>query len=378
MTPTDSNRRVWKWLACALLWLPLSAASTAQAATVLEQKMAEMAVKFSAAIKGLGHDSVSIGAFTAPPQLDASTGPGIAKLLADEFARQEISVKRRAEFGLKGEFRDARNEQGRLTARIDGELVDRSGNVVFTYSTDINGAGELSSLLGLTVELPADKPEKQREQKVAEAIEKPKADIRQTRVSASSTSPYSIELLVKSGDDYQPRSVTLDEGVPFVPVARQEIYGVRLINDSPLDAAVTLTIDGVNVFAFSQNKEYKHYIIKRKSSGLIKGWHRTNQVADSFQVGEFSKSPAASLLPAGGVIGTITASFAAAWGVNEPAPADELSARLASRGGQDATIIGPPTSQELTEVHRHTGSVRAVVSLRYSKPDDLPPGEAPK
>jgi hypothetical protein len=181
-------------------------------------------------------------------------------------------------------------------------------------------------------------------------------------------------LLVKSPGGYEPRTVDLEEGLAFVKINRDEVYGIRIINDSPMDAAVVITIDGVNIFAFSEHKDYKHYIIAAGTRPIIKGWHRNNKISDEFLVGDFSKSAAASLLPNGGAIGTITATFAAAWPPNQPAPADELL--LATRGN-NATIVGPPVSQEFNEVRRHTGRVRAAISVRYSKPDDLPPGEAP-
>jgi hypothetical protein len=361
--------RYWAGTLVAVLTLTVS---TANATTVMEREMARVASKVAEMVKGLGHDSLMIGAFMGPPQLEASSGPGIAKLLADELDKLDITVKRRAELAVKGEFRSTKTDTGRLAAKIEGSLVDRTGAVLCTFTTEVTGAQELSSLLGLTVDLPADKPERQREEKIAAAIEAPQATVVSTRISASDSSPYALELLIKSGSDYQPRAVMLDEGLAFVKINRGEIYGVRIINDSPLDAAVTLTIDGVNVFAFSDHKDYKHYIIAKKTSPTIKGWHRTNQVSDEFEVGDFSNSATASLLPSGGAIGTITATFAAAWPANEPPPDDELS--VGTRG-IDATIRGALTSQKFTEIRRLTGRVRSAISVRYTKPDDLPPGE---
>jgi hypothetical protein len=316
---------------------------------------------------------LSLGQFTGPPQLDASAGPGIAKVLADELAKRDVIVKRRAQLGLSGKFTNTTNDQQRLIARIDGELVDLSNHVLCSFSTEIGGAETLASLFGLTADLSPDKPEKQRDKELADVIASPQAAVASARVRASDNSPYALEVLIKAGADYQPRSVILDEGVPFVSIGRGEVYGIRLINDSASDAAVTLTIDGVNVFAFSDHKDYKHYIVRTGDSPVIKGWHRTNQLSDAFQVGEFAKSAAAEVLPAGGQIGTITATFAAAWPEGAKPPADELAAQIkGTRGGDDATIRGPTTEQQFSEVRRQTGVVRAAVSIRYTKPDDLP------
>jgi hypothetical protein len=353
-----------------MLWAPLCAS----AATPMEAKLAEVAEKVAEAVKGLGHDSVSIGQFTGPPQLATSAGPGIAKVLADELLKRDVTVKRRAELGVSGKFQQASDEKQRLIARIEGELIDRSSNVICTFGTEINGVDNLASLFGVTAELPPNQPEKQRNDQLVEALNNPRPAVANTRVSSSDKSPYGVEILVKQAGEFQPRTVTLDEGLPFVQINRGEIYGIRLINDSSLDAAVTLSIDGVNVFAFSDHKEYKHYIIKAGSKPIIRGWHRTNEVSDAFQIGEFAKSAAAETLPTGGQIGTITAMFAAAWPADARPPADEFAAQLkGTRGSDDATIRGPQTEQGFTEVRRHTGVARAAVSVRYTKPDDLPP-----
>lgn len=344
------------------------------AATGLQEEVATVAKELSKAIKGMQHDSVSIGQFSGPPQAEASGGPGIAQMLTDELAKHEITVKRRAELGLKGEFRSAKNDRGRVVARIEGQLTNRSGEVLISFARDVTGAGDVSALLGLTVDLPADKPEKTRDQKLAESIDQPQADVRLARVSASTTSPYAMEIFVKSGAGWETRKATLDEGLAFVQLNRGDVYGVKLINDSPIDAAVTLSIDGVNAFAFSENKEYQHFIVRANTNGFVQGWHRTNQFADAFEVGEFSKSAAAAVLPSGGAIGTITATFAAAWGANALPPEDEFASKFASRGA-DATVRGERTAVNLDELHRDTGVMRAAISVRYTKPNDLPPSE---
>jgi hypothetical protein len=367
------------WLTVASFPVPGFAQTTSiKPPQPLQPAMAAVAAKLAAAIKGMKHDSVSIGRFDGPPQLDASSGPGIAKILADELALHEITVKKRAELGLKGSFHTARTGANRLAVQIKGEMFNSIGEPLFTFDHQVGTAQDISSLLGLTAELPANKPEKQREQVLEKSIATPQTVVANARVTPSATSPYALEIHVMADGEFRPRPAVNDEGLAFAEINRGETYGVMVVNDSPHAAAVRLSIDGVNVFAFSDHKEYKHYIIPAKKSVILKGWHRTNAVSDSFQIGEFSKSAAASLLPDGGSVGTITATFAAAWPENSPPPADELAAQLVSRGaGRDATVRGPEVQQTFNEVRMHTGVVRAAISIRYSKPKDLPPGEAP-
>jgi len=315
-------------------------------------------------------ETLAIGQFTSPPQFEASGGPGIAKILTDELSKLDILVKRRARLGLKGEYFASKDQQsGGPTAKITGQLVEQSGKVLFTFTREVRDTTTLSSLIGLTVALPPDKPGKDRDRRLEERIAEPKTHIRSTRISAESSSPYAIEICVSSNDQYQPRVPHDDDGFAFVKLDRGERYAVRLINDSNHDAAVTLTIDGLNMFAFSENKSYTHLIVPAKSSGVITGWHRNNIDSDVFEVSRYSKSAAAELQSTAGV-GTITASFAAAWPKDVPPPEDEYVAQFGSRGYEgNATARGPRIEQRYKEVERVVGVVRASVSVRYTKPE---------
>jgi hypothetical protein len=152
-----------------------------------------------------------------------------------------------------------------------------------------------------------------------------------------------------------------------------ERYAIRLINDAPFEVAATVTIDGLSLFAFSENLEYRYVIVPARSSGEITGWHRTNEEAEEFVVSEYPRSAAAtrSLAPSS-ELGVITACFAAAWPANGNPPPDEGMEGRSVR----ATGRGPITRTSLTEVERRTGRLRAAISVRYTK-DDVP-GAAPR
>jgi hypothetical protein len=230
---------------------------------------------------------------------------------------------------------------------------------------ELDGARVLSSLLVATATLPPDQNLKVRQQKFRERIEHPRVHIAGTEILADADSPYGIEILVEN----QPRKPTAnDKGLAFVPIQRGERYAVRVINHSAYDAAVTLTIDGLSMFAFSENRQFTQVIVPAKQSGVIKGWYRTNQISDAFEVTMYSKSAAARILPGSAEIGTITVTFAAAWPKNSREPPDELAARLARNRGEDlATGRGPELKTEYQEVERHIGVVRAAISVRYTK-----------
>jgi hypothetical protein len=197
------------------------------------------------------------------------------------------------------------------------------------------------------------------------SLDNPTFHVTDTRISAAVNSPYAVEILVKEGGRYKTRKVTDDEGLAFVPVKRDESFAVRLINNSPYGAGVTLTIDGVSMFAFSE-KSYSQVVLGPRKSVLIKGWHRTNDWSEEFLVTEYSKSAAAKLNSTSD-IGTITATFSAAWEVGKAPPPDESRDPSQHARSANATGRGPKIEDRYVEVQRRFGVIRAAVSVRYTK-----------
>jgi tetratricopeptide (TPR) repeat protein len=334
----------------------------------LETCMRELARDIVRVLSAEGQDAVAVGAFTSPPQLPASTGPGLANFLSGELRKFGVQVGA-AQFGVQGEFRDVPDAKaGKLAVRIQADLVGRDGARLGRFARLVRGAGNVAPLLGLSVALPSDRPERERERQLQQSVDHPLTQITGSRVAAAPGSPYQVEILVREPAGLKPRAPKLDDGLAFVDIEKGESYAVRVVNNSDNDCAVTLAIDGLNLFAFSQNREYSYFILAARSETTITGWHRTNQASDAFVITEYAKSAAAELGAGGASLGTITASFAAAWPADKPAPADELSARMANRGEGKATGRGPVVALNYQEVRRQVGAVRAVVSIRYDKP----------
>ncbi|WP_406698099.1 hypothetical protein V5E97_04500 [Singulisphaera sp. Ch08] len=363
-----------------LLAVSAFASRPARAASDLNKELAEMAKKIKLLLDQKGLDAIAVGDFTAPAKLAASAGPAIAKCLAEELKTLGVTVKRRAELEVNGRYQDVDDKDTKLLAvQIKAHIVDHSGDEVLTLEPRaIFNITTIASLTGVTVTMPADGTDAERNEALADALDQPEVHLASTRISAATDSPYAIEIQVKTNEGYRPRAASKDEdGLAFLKIRRSEIYAIKLINDSPHDAAVTVTIDGLNIFAFSENKNYTHYIVPSKQSLLVPGWHRTNQVSDSFQVTEYSKSAVAEALSNSQSVGTITASFAAAWAKDAEPPDDEAPGRKGGRSG-DATGKGPPVDFKLVEVVRDVGRLRSSVSVRYNKeedPKDLPGGK---
>lgn len=361
------SRTIFRLFLLAGAWFAFGL-NTSHAASNLHKELGVVGQEIAKFCKDQNEDAIAMGEFTAPPQLTASAGPAIAQILSDEIKKHGVQVKTRAKLGIEGKYRDVIDEKTkRLAAQIQVNLLDRAGKVLISYDRGVFGDATLASLFGATVELPANADDKARDLALQESLDKSKTALKGPRISPTPGSPYGMELMIKSASGYQPRVPQEDDGLAFVPIKREEIYAIRLYNDSPHEAAVTLSIDGLNVFTYSENKNYSQWILPPKSQSMIIGWHITNERSDSFLVTEYAKSAAAEKLPNSAKVGTITASFAAAWPKGSPPPADEPNAPSEFARSADATGRGPQVATKYVEVQRFFGVTRAAVSARYTK-----------
>src|SRR5262245_62067805 len=374
MTTTAAIRRAAAAKLALAFWAALAA--PARADDALRTEIVTVAKGIAEAVKGLGHEAIAVGEFTGPAQLSASGGPLIVKTLTEELPKQGLAVKQGATVGLKGEFEDVKDMQsGLLAARIKGTVTDRSGQVLFTFTRGVFGDTALAALFGTTAKLPADLPPAERNAELEKSLDKPKVVVNGARASAAADSPYAVEILAapRPGGKYAAKTATVDGGQAFVPLSQGEVFGVRLINKSPHDAAVTLTIDGLSLYAFSDVKDpktgrprYTVIIVPAGKEVFLRGWHRTNEVAEEFTITQYAKSAAAELKSTAPT-GTITAAFAAAWPVDKAPPADEPPSQAQNSRSGDAVGRGARVGQKFVEVQRHLGVVRATVSVRYTK-----------
>jgi hypothetical protein len=166
---------------------------------------------------------------------------------------------------------------------------------------------------------------------------------------------------------------TDDDGFGLVTLKREQTYAVRLVNRSAIEVAVRLSVDGLNIFTFSELRQkegpyqgaplYDMVLIPPKGEVIIPGWHRNNSTSYKFKITEYAATAAAKMGKATD-IGTITATFCAAW--EKTPPADEPDGSRAP--GDDGTGFGESTSVKYTPVQRTIGAVRASVAVRYKVP----------
>lgn len=424
------QRTAIRRLACPVFALIILVGGTrsasAQGVQSLEVAVDKLAGQISQYLKSRNESSLMMGPFSGPPASGAGTK--LIKTLSDELGERKITVSKISGMQVRGNFKQ-RRQGDRMTVLITANLFDRKGNEIFLFrqtfkkafedGVEVSDPEDVANLTGASVDTTTpdteeettaedtpteDKPAEdtpaedtpagdtppavdgagqqvitatEREKEIADAIDNPKVIVTGAVAAAKKGSPFRVELLVKKGDGYIPRPLEVDSGFAFANINVAEMYAVKIYNDSDFDCGVKLTIDGLNSFEFSNNPFYKKlgmWVIPRKSAGLIKGWHRTDAFSDSFLIADLPDTAAAKLGRETSAIGTITASFFAAWSPGENPPKVET---LANRS--KGTARGPEVQQRNIPVLRFFGrSLLAAVSIRYVKPDppeDLPPTE---
>ncbi len=355
-------------LATSLMIVILASSNlpSAQAATEFKKQIGDAAKGIADFLKQQGDERIAVGQFTGPSRMPSSSGPAIVKGLTDELTALGITVSRRAKLEVKGDYLAVVDETKRgPAALLRGRIMDTAGKVLFEFEKGFSNEATVTEMFGLTVALPPDEAPRERKKRLRESIDEPKTNFAETRILAGPDSPYAIEVLIATPNGYVARAPTTDDGLAFVDIKKEESYAIRIHNKSPHDAAVSLSIDGLNIFAFTDVPQYREMgivIVGAGSTGTVRGWHRDNQTSDSFLVTDYAKSAAAELKQTAD-IGTISCSFAAAWPQGTEPPPDEAAKR-----SEVATARGAQVEAKYQEVARHIGKTRAAVSVRYVKP----------
>jgi hypothetical protein len=257
------------------------------------------------------------------------------------------------------------------------KLVNGIGKELFQKSHDIRLASEIAKLGGGNVFLPPNSSGNDRREIAARELEKPQVHIEGNKVFAKKDRPFAVEIRVKGPQDKEakPRTPICDaKGNPFVEIHKGEIYEVVLCNAAKHETGCTVTIDGIDAFAFCDDKDaqgkvkYSHYIVNPKTEAPVRGWFKTvdpkGPSSLSFLVTEYGKG-AHSSLKAKGKTGVITVTFAASSTDPKILPDGE--------GSKDVkeleTGFGPPNKEDVKEVNRFFGVVRDVISIRYKRDD---------
>lgn len=268
------------------------------------------------------------------------------------------------------------------TAQINIQLLNRNGNQVHSMAYTVGNVQDNITLLSPTFDASAGSgaaPVTTGEAvkaEVVEAVQSPKVFIASTVIKATPESPYGVELLAfdpqKKG--YFPSPVDRDNGLARCDLPVSQVFAIRIVNESDDMVGVHITIDGINIFEFSESavdrQRGKLIVFPNKGNplgGLIKGWHKDDQRSYLFEVRNYGDSAAARL----GItenVGTITVTF--------------YKMIKGTKGDPNKGVgVGPETEMRYTRVQADFGDILGAVSVQYSRPSpppDLPPDSVPK
>jgi hypothetical protein len=370
----------------ALAGLVAGSAATARAAEASAEMRKEIN-KIALAIKDVlateGQKTVSIGKISGTEAIASGAGPGMTQLLTEELTKAGVTVQPDAEAVIQGQFSMTRAAQAGddLALRIQTELVDQNGKALAAFNlaaagkfgASVKSEEAVTAALGITGAVPADGTPAERADRIRENLANPPGQVTGgSKFFADASSPYGIEI-VSNGAALP---VSLENKVGQCDVPLKQSYIIQCYNNSEYDCAVRVSIDGLNIFHFSEIRQtsgpkagqplYDSYVIPAKSFVQLKGWHKTNERVDSFVVDDLAKgaSVIAKQQLAEAKVGMITCQFCAAWDLNGSPPPDEPPAK---KGTPRATGMGPPIGVVVKEAKRNIGVLRSTVALRYDK-----------
>ena len=330
------------------------------------------------------HD-VRIEGFRGVGEFSTSAGSFLVDHLIRMLKQREMEVKIKARLIISGEYEEVEDPETQVQAvRIEITIKDREEDKkIPIVRRFVKNQTEISRILGLTVEFPPDAGKTDRNDELKKQIDKPKPVIRDSVLRASPDSKFAIEILVKQGERYVPRTPEDKDhsGLAFVGISREEVYAVRLINDNTFDVAVALTLDGLSMFIDCEKEDpkshrplrdpktgkplFQHVIVPAGKSVPIRGWFINLEKSDEFKVTSYTES-LANLFKSTGNIGTITATFHAAVAPNTELPPGEPKGDQFSQAN-DATGRGKRFDEPYGVKELKFGGLRATISVRYTR-----------
>lgn len=344
----------------------------AQGDELLDQGLAKMAKEIQAFLAEEKLPSkVIVGDFTGVPKLKASGGVEISRSIKIQLEAAGVTVKDDADTQIMGKFKlvekrqHPQDEFDSLALEILATVLDGDGNELAELPISVFGSVVLQISGASGVEIPPTMPEPQRQEKMIEQVKRPPTNTEEGKAKPTATSPFAIEIFVVKGNQLEKRPATLDgQKRANVDLHEGEEYVVRLHNMADCEAAVTLTIDGVDMFVDAMDAATNSRIIVASGKFVdVPGWYISKTKTRAFQIGGYEQS-VAKRVGNSTSIGTITATFRASWDPNGPRPADEPEG--AAKGGK-ATKQGRDLDKNYELVTRDFGEVRAVVSVRYDR-----------
>jgi hypothetical protein len=270
--------RIWKAgvLAAAVLWFGANPAAAQQKRQDLKATAVQIAEEATALAKG---GQVRLGNFVpVGPVFDGGDGlPALELELKGAFG---ATLNQKASIEVRGELRytSVENVEGKvvnikaLVENLDNNKILKEIEIPILYVADI---GRMTGPIGgISPKGSAGDARKEIEKLLAD----PKPDVSAgTLISSAKGGSYQVEIRAKkNGAAGAPvaRGARVEGGLPFVKIDAAEVYEVRVLNNSTQEAAVTLAIDGLDQFSFTENRtkgtsDSSHYTTKFGDGNIL-------------------------------------------------------------------------------------------------------------
>lgn len=353
----------------------------ATASPEVREKFRELA---DGVLKVTNGQPVAVGVFSQTSLRDTNAGPGLEQMLAFELNRLKPGIVRDdAKYEIKGDYAFAKSRdpahEGLKVVKINIRVIDKEFAeelITFRPQVVLDHTRTVAEVLQITAALPPKGSKEQRNEKLDEHQNHPSVHVHgsgRTLVSSSPESPYAVEVLVKPLKDHdkqdaQPRPARNENGKAFVHVEQDELYEVRLYNNSDKPTAVTLSVDGLDVFHFSQDRNaeraprFTHHILQPRTSQTIVGWHNSLEGTQnylSFLVTAYGQGAVSKAgIKARGQVGVIHVQFS---------HCSPLAPGQRARSGNE-TGFGPPREVKQKVVAYEIEPPHDFVSIRYTRP----------
>ncbi len=367
---------------CFLLML-LILSTNVEASSQLRSKLALMANNI---LKNTKNEPVRIGQFSPTGRALKSTnsGPGIEGLLIEQLKlsskRQDI-ISDDARYEVKGDYALIHSRQNpqlreiKIIARIiETEFGEELKELRVLSSMD--GTSTIGEIVQSTINLDPNGTKTERNKKLIDKINNPSVHIsgaNNSIVSSTSASPYGVEIYTKPLKGHQSKKATsrtarVEQGMAYVDIHKDDLYEVKLYNNSNRPVAAKLLIDGLDMFHFSIERNshgapaYTHMIIQPHKSTTIVGWFQKLKAPNnylSFLVTDYGKGAVSKAgISSRGNVGVIHAQFSYCF---------PLTKNQKARSGNE-TGFGPSRSVQQRAVRYEIEPPFDFVSVRYTKP----------
>jgi hypothetical protein len=342
-------------------------------------KVNNLAKKIADFVKTKDQTEVAINDVVGPPDLASSSGPGIQNLLVQELGKLGVKINQKASLIVEGKYinltEDGDKKVEDLVVRLILYVTNKSATRLYEVSEDVtykNGGNvDIIKMFGMQTDLRQQtkaNPDAINHQ-LKKDLEKPPLHLADTKIKTAKDSPYAVEVLVqKQGKGEFVAALPEDnDGKPYVALKKGDVYRLRLHNGAKFEAAVTVTIDGVDAFQFFAPEKDKarptSFLVAPTSARDVKGWPRSTEKLNEFLVGSYSESAAAEVLKSSAKLGTITLCIFPCWVGKTPPPEYEGTRSTNDNG----TGIGKEIKEKSNVVQRTFGPLVTSITIRYNK-----------